>query len=164
MPKFNPKGPGDNFYPQREWMVTKEIAANTTINKGWFYSTDNAGRLIVPPAANNSYFQRGIFQATRTVEANAVAGANTVQCLAPDSFVGVEANVANLTAGDAVFWESEDKADLLTAALAANATHVFRRLGRVFRVFTRGQATFALEDGKRVSEAGDTLIVRLGLI
>lgn len=164
MPKFNGKGPGDNFYPQREWMVTKPIAANTAITKGWFYTTDNAGRLIAPPSGNNVYFQRGIFQATRTVAANAAAGANTVQCLTVDSFAGVEANVANMTAGDAVFWESEDKVDLLTPALAVNATHVFRRLGRVFRVFTRGQATFAMEDGKAVSAAGDTLIVRLGVI
>ena len=161
---MNPKKPGDVAYPQKLWMVTMEIAANQEIKKGWFYTTDAAGRLITPPVAGDGFFQRGIFQATRDVASDATAGANEVQCIALDSVAICEAKVADMTAGDAVFWDSEDKVDLLTAANAVLATHVFRRLGRILRVYTRDQASFSTENAKGKTAAGDNVLVLLGVL
>lgn len=157
--------PGDVVFPQYGRIKMLEIAANVAITKGQLYTTDNAGRLIVPVAgAANVWFQRGIYQAMRTVPANAKAGENKVQVLAAGSRALLLAESANTTAGDKVFYAGTNKVDLLTAANAVLATHVFRIVGRVWGIYTRGTSTFSEEDGKRVAAAGDAIFVDLGLI
>lgn len=164
MPNFKMFEPGNAVYPEYSRVKTLELGANVGTTQGYFYTTDNVGRIIEPPAGGNVFFQRGIYQAMRTVPANAKAGENSAQFLASGSRCIVEAHVANLTAGDKVFWDSQDQVDLLTPANAVLATHVFRTLGRIWGIYTRNQSTFAEEDGKRVSAVGDRLVLDLGVI
>ena len=164
MPKLDMFKPGDVVFPQYGRIKLLEIAANVGITKGNLYTTDNTGRLIEPPAAADGYFQRGIYQAMRTVAANAKAGENKVQVLAAGSRALLLAESAATTAGDKVFWAGTNKVDLITAANAVLATHVFRIVGRIWGVYTRGTSTFTEEDGKRVAAAGDAVFVDLGLI
>ena len=157
MPLVANKQAGDNFYPQYNVVVREDVGA-IAITKGRLYTKDASGNLVA--ATSTSGFIRGIFQASRSIPTAGSAGEHAVDCFAHRSRIGLPA-AAGLTAGCLVKYNfTSHQAELFTGATDLTTVQLTQTIGRVYKIYSK--AGVAIENDKKVSAAGDIVIIDLG--
>lgn len=143
----NPLKVGDITYDKYAVTITRPVSADLATVKGTIYTVDAAGNLI----AMDTTVANGLYQAATASPANAVAGGNSVQCLAGRSRI-LMAAPAGLTVGNAV---GVSPAGIAITKVAKSAINY---IGTVFEIYTRPDTGIK----KKVTVATDLVIIDIG--
>lgn len=158
MPKTNPMVNGDVPYPQYSVTVTAFQDASLAVTKGYIYTKNSSGNLIVPISTTGvADLSRGVFQARDASPSNGTAGVQGVQCLVPKSRIILKAP-ANLVVGDEVELDSSGSTTTQDTCMQAVQPHTKGYLGRIVEIYTKDSSG----NPKQVTAANDLVIIQLG--
>lgn len=160
MPNQQPLTIGDIPYPQYLRMTTPgPIKESVAITKGYIYTPDAEGRLIVPVSTSGvADLSNGAFQAADNAPAPADEDTDHVQCLSPGSRIIMVAT-EGLTVGSEVELESSGSTTTQNGVMAATYPRSKGFLGKIFEILppTTGGAPV------QVTTGGELVVVEFGM-
>lgn len=138
MPNRAPLGIGDVAYDQHSTTKTNVVKNAVAITKGYVYTPDGEGRLIVPVSTTSvADLTKGVFQARESMAAPSAEDTDSVQCLVPKSRIILKAD-ANLVPGQEVELKSATSTTTQDKCMAAASPRTKGFLGRIFEIYTKG--------------------------
>jgi hypothetical protein len=157
MPNTTPLGIGDVPYDQHSTTKTNVIKQSVAITKGYIYTPDGEGRLIVPVSTTSvADLTKGIFQARESVTAPSAEDADKVQGLVPKSRIILK-GAANLVEGQEVELSSSGSTTTQDKCMAAASPRTKGFLGRIFEIYTKNT------DGTNKQKTADNDLVVIEL-
>lgn len=157
MPSETPLTIGDVPYPQYSRVTSEFIKNALAITKGFIYTKDSAGRLIVPITTSSvADLTLGIYQAMADATAPSAEDTDQVQCLNPGSRIILKAD-ASLVVGQSVDLKAVTSTTTQDKVMAGVSPDGKGHLGRIFEIYTKGT------DGvkKQVTADNDLVVVEV---
>lgn len=138
MPIESPLKIGDEPYPQYSVTTSEYIKQSVAITKGYIYTKDSNGRLIVPVSTTSvADLTKGIYQAKSDASAPSAEDTDRVQCLNSRSRILIKAD-ANLVVGQDVDLKSASTTTTQDKVMAGVHPHTKGHLGKIFEIYTKG--------------------------
>ena len=148
---------GDEPYPEISETKRSIIKDALAITKGFIYTPDAEGRLIVPITTTSvADLTRGIRQAKSDAAAPTAEDTDEVQCLVPGSIILLKAP-AGIVEGQDVDLKAVTSTTTQDKCMVSVSPHGKGYLGKVFSIYTKGT------DGVTKQKTADDDLVEIRL-
>lgn len=159
MPNINPLKQGDVPYPNHSNVISKYIKNALALAKGYIYTSDSSGRLILPLSSTSiADLSSGIFQAMDTYPAPTAEDTDTGQVLTDPSWIIMQDPTGGLVVGSEVELYSSSSTTTANQVMIAVQPHTKGYIGKIHEIYTKNT------DGSRkeITAANDLVVVRTG--